>query len=356
MNELGFVVHAQFLVNRSEVITNSSLLDNSGTFNNSGLVSSGTGTLNNQAAGTINNSGSIRISSPVALPPFPVATLANAGVINNQNGATIESFSGGKIDNSGTISNAVGAQINNDADSLVVNSGSLANDGQMLNAGTVMVSGAINGNGTYTQTGGLTKLQGGSITQSYIDVQGGALLGAGSLTGPVNVASGATLGPGDPNLMTIDGSLTVNGGTLIFQIAGTGASEFDVLSVNGTAYLDGVLNVSLFGSGSSLFSPHAGDSFDILTADVLQGSFATLNYAALLDPSLRWHIDYLTDAIGTTDVLRLSVVSAVPVPAAIWLFGSGLLGLVGIARHRNAWSPGRRRKNRTRVYRNSGSK
>jgi len=29
-------------------------------------------------------------------------------------------------------------------------------------------------------------------------------------------------------------------------------------------------------------------------------------------------------------------VSAVPVPAAVWLFGSGLLGLVGIARRKKA--------------------
>lgn len=31
----------------------------------------------------------------------------------------------------------------------------------------------------------------------------------------------------------------------------------------------------------------------------------------------------------------LSAVSAVPVPAAIWLFGSGLIGLVGVARRKN---------------------
>ena len=30
------------------------------------------------------------------------------------------------------------------------------------------------------------------------------------------------------------------------------------------------------------------------------------------------------------------VVSAVPVPAAVWLFGSGLIGLIGIARRKKA--------------------
>jgi hypothetical protein len=32
----------------------------------------------------------------------------------------------------------------------------------------------------------------------------------------------------------------------------------------------------------------------------------------------------------------VQVVSAIPVPAAVWLFGSGLLGLVGIARRKKA--------------------
>jgi len=39
-------------------------------------------------------------------------------------------------------------------------------------------------------------------------------------------------------------------------------------------------------------------------------------------------------SLSTAGILSYASVSAVPVPAAVWLFGSGLLGLAGIARRR----------------------
>jgi hypothetical protein len=36
------------------------------------------------------------------------------------------------------------------------------------------------------------------------------------------------------------------------------------------------------------------------------------------------------------DLSNVRAFSVVPIPAAIWLFGSGLLGLIGIARRKNA--------------------
>ena len=48
-----------------------------------------------------------------------------------------------------------------------------------------------------------------------------------------------------------------------------------------------------------------------------------------LDPGLFWEIDYIKNNTSD-DFLRLSVVSTIPVPASVWLFGSGLLGLVGM--------------------------
>lgn len=73
----------------------------------------------------------------------------------------------------------------------------------------------------------------------------------------------------------------------------------------------------------------------------------TLGYTSNADPSvawidhnwgynagtvtpLTWYMDSPKDMGGS----YLVKVSAVPVPAAVWLFGSGLLGLVGIARRK----------------------
>jgi len=44
---------------------------------------------------------------------------------------------------------------------------------------------------------------------------------------------------------------------------------------------------------------------------------------------------YWNDCCGPTDVTRpLYVAEWVPIPPAVWLFGSGLLGLIGIARRK----------------------
>jgi len=40
--------------------------------------------------------------------------------------------------------------------------------------------------------------------------------------------------------------------------------------------------------------------------------------------------------LSSDGTLTYGDVSAVPVPAAVWLFGSGLVGLVGIARRKKA--------------------
>jgi hypothetical protein len=214
---------------------------------------------------------------------------------------------------------------------LAVNAGSSGT--YNLTGGTLTVNNGItnNVNGVFNAGAGTTATVGGPGFINH-----GILKGAGTIAG--NVTSDGTVGPGNsPGALSITGNYTQSAaGIFAVEIGGLLAgAEYDVLNVSGTATLDGTLNVSLFDLGSGLFAPQAGDTFDILTADILSGSFSSLSYAALFDPNLSWQIDYLIDAIGTTDVVRLSVVaSAVPVPGAVWLFGSGLLGLMGLARRK----------------------
>ena len=49
-----------------------------------------------------------------------------------------------------------------------------------------------------------------------------------------------------------------------------------------------------------------------------------------------FRMDLLLVVAGSDITVSSATVSAIPIPAAIWLFGSGLLGLIGIARGKKA--------------------
>ena len=81
------------------------------------------------------------------------------------------------------------------------------------------------------------------------------------------------------------------------------------------------------------------------------GIFDGISYVAAVDPTIPEFLsnglvggpfdvsgtDYTGYVDGTWQVDSYSDVSAVPVPAAIWLFGSGLIGLAGIGRRKNQY-------------------
>jgi len=142
-----------------------------------------------------------------------------------------------------------------------------------------------------------------------------------------------------PGSATIDASLEFDNSTWWeVEIGGTEFAEFDSLSVTGTAALAGRLDISLIDplEGSSVFAPGSGDIFDILTADTIEGVFSSVFFPSegLLSAGLIWELKYLQDYNGTTtDIVRLEV-SSVPLPASIWLFSAGILGLVGVSRRR----------------------
>ena len=135
---------------------------------------------------------------------------------------------------------------------------------------------------------------------------GGRLEGNGDVVvGPVgNATNSGSVAPGlSPGALTISGGDYVQtaSGTLEIEISGTDpAHSTNSTSNGGEAILDGILDVSLL----SPFSPHAGDSFEILSAeDGLSGMFATENLPALTG-QLFWIVDY--DTVADVVVLRSS--------------------------------------------------
>ena len=85
------------------------------------------------------------------------------------------------------------------------------------------------------------------------------------------------------------------------------------------------------------FSPLPGPAFDFFTVQ-----FVALPPPSVSDVSIGLGLSgdwqNASDPFGIEGVNYVGTevtVNVVPVPAAVWLFGSGLLGLVGIARRRN---------------------
>jgi len=199
---------------------------------------------------------------------------------------------------------------------------------------TVNINGEVNvANIVKTWAGGTATVN-GVLNAATIQILG-LLGGEGTINADVFNTNGSVAPGNSPGRLSATGDYTQDAdGSLLIEIGGLLAGKgYDVLDISGTANLAGSLNVSLFDLGSGLFAPRAGDSFDILTATTLQGRFGKLSYATL-DPNLAWHIAYLTDEIGTTDVVRLSVM-AVPEPEA-WAMMLAGLGLVGaMVRRRN---------------------
>lgn len=162
-------------------------------------------------------------------------------------------------------------------------------------------------------------------------VTGGQLTGNGYVTYfNVDIQDGR-LAPGTE---TSIGQLSMSilrvgdAGSLSFDIGGSLTGEYDRLLLYNDAVLGGTLETNLF-DGVSL---NPGDSFDLITAESLTGQFNSLALVAL-GHGMGWELNYLYDDFGS-DILRLSVVSTVPVPAAAWLFSTGLIGLVAVARRR----------------------
>jgi hypothetical protein len=115
----------------------------------------------------------------------------------------------------------------------------------------------------------------GTVTNDFGGIIGGT--GTLNLSGS-NLTNQGTVAPGSSaGTLTMNGNYTqASGGKLAMELGGTAAGTFDKLIVNGTAFLDGEVNVSLLGS----FIPNINDTFTILTATTVNNTNGLLITAA----------------------------------------------------------------------------
>ncbi|MBI2799084.1 MAG: VPLPA-CTERM sorting domain-containing protein [Gammaproteobacteria bacterium] len=192
--------------------------------------------------------------------------------------------------------------------------------GSTLDAGSTLVVGShpvitkVFGPG---DPGELVVRNGGvaQATTIYIGTDGTVKGNGGTLQGAVN--NHGTIAPGEsPGTLTIQGDLVqAADGKLVIEIGGnTPGTLYDVLNVTGKLTLGGTLEIDLLNG----FTPGPNDVFDFLHAGSFAGSFS----------------NFILPTFGNGQTLHLnfgangiSALSAVPLPAAVWLLGSALGGL-----------------------------
>ena len=261
------------------------------------------GSVSNGGALIATNGGTINLTS-TEVTNNAVAKAINGGAFNIINGATLK---GGLIEASGA-----GSVVDVQAGGKIESQAFVDVTVQAKNGGTLNVDGIVDG--------------------SVSIFNGGILTGSGDIIEDVTNTNGGQFNAGNsPGSMTIGGDYTQDQySTFTFELAGTEqGTEYDWVDVGGTANLAGELEVLWYDD----FTASLGDTFDILSAETIDGEFDILTLV-MLGVGLEWDVSYLFDFVGSTDIVRLSVIesSAVPVPAAAWLFGSALIGLVGIKR------------------------
>jgi len=186
--------------------------------------------------------------------------------------------------------------------------------------------------------GGIVDLGGATLAGTAITVNAdGSIVGEGTIDGNVFLRGGSIAPGNSPGEIHITGDLNQDATSqLILEIAGTGASEFDQLIIGGDLIFDPNTSVTL--SFLNGFTPQQGDSFDFFSLIGLTGEIIGLNNVDFLVTGLQEDISAFdaSFASGTFSLTANVATSAVPLPGAVWLFGSGLLGLVGMARRKKA--------------------
>lgn len=194
---------------------------------------------------------------------------------------------------------------------LEIGSGAVVSTQGMLNVGS---------GGTVSLTGGALMAAGGNVSP------GGRIIGVGSLILTAPLVNAGYIAPGlSPGQLTIDGDVVFQEGSVLeIEIAGIGEGQFDVLNVTGNLTMGGRL-VLRFIDG---FAPLQGQTFDLLTAGTLEGSFDV----TIENLAEGFEYDLSLDPTGLT-LIALTDGVYIPEPATAMILLTTLAG-VSLSRRR----------------------
>jgi hypothetical protein len=280
VNEGTFEVDAETTMNTA-LGAQAASFSNPGTLvlNRSTLILSPSVALANLQAGPLSG-GTFDLEGTLAIAGTPIVTNAATILLHGPSTAiTVNGLAG----LASLAANAAGATLRLDGGAAVTTSGPVSNAGTI----DLETGGTLRATGGYTQTAGLTTLQGGVLfvspaspaptSPASIAIAGGDLDDTGDLTAPLVVNDGRFRpgGPGSGGLLSVHGDHRQgSGGVLGVELGGPLAGHsYDQLAVDGTATLGGTLAVALLDG----FVPSPGDSFAVVTYAAAAGSVGVVS-------------------------------------------------------------------------------
>jgi hypothetical protein len=267
---------------------------NTGTLTvNSGSVMNITNLFKNFNNGSF-TSGTYSLAGTLAFP--------NAAIKTNSTNLTLTG-SGAQILDYISSNNALKSlATNNTTGVLSLQSGaSFTTTTKLINKGKLTVgSGSSLSVSAYTQSANTTTVDGKLTAASGFTVQGGSLIGKGTLA--AHVTSNGSITTGDsatnPGVLKVSGAFTQSStGILNTPIGGTATGKFGQLAVSNGVSLNGTLNLSL----ANGFVPTIGSTFPLITGSAVSGQFATVNGTSI-NSSEHFEVTYSGTTVTATVV------------------------------------------------------
>jgi hypothetical protein len=324
--------------NGSATLAQPQIVGGTSSFVNQGLIQStaANATLTISPNGTFTNSGTI-LAMNGGVVPIPIATNFTNLSAGTLTGGTYQVFASSVINLNGRVITTVGPNTTvllDGASSVFTAVNTIATN----NGSFTISNGRQHTVGTFTNAGTLVvgTAQGDlALLSSNVQVNSGGLVkGTGTISGPVNLASGSTLAPGaSPGILTITGPVTMTGGsTFSMQMngntAGTGYSQLNLTGGGSIALNNATFSVSLG------FAPADTDFFTVITGGAVSGIFNGLPNGTTIILGTFGGGTYKADIQYTSNAVTL--INVVPEPACMLLICAGVGGALSAIRRRSA--------------------